>query len=172
LTEIEAWGEAKLPLKRIPARPGNLAFSDGVSEFPKASCSHHDIYGGVPASSIDGVTNFQPSPMNRWTSYGSPNETDWLQIDFGEEIEFRRVEIAIYDDRGGVQAPLSYEIQIKEDGQWKPVSEVQFSPERPAGSQWNTAAFTPVTSESLRIVFVNKGGARSGATEVTVWNEE
>ncbi|MCH1493870.1 MAG: discoidin domain-containing protein [Rubripirellula sp.] len=172
LTEIEAWGEAKLPLKRIPARPGNLAFNDGVSEFPKASCSHHDIYGGVPASSIDGVTNFQPSPMNRWTSYGSPNETDWLQIDFGKAIEFRRVEIAIYDDRGGVQAPLSYEIQIKENGQWKPVSEVQLSPERPAGSQWNTAAFPPVSSESLRIVFVNKGGARSGATEVTVWNEE
>ena len=172
LTELEAWGDAKLPLSRIPARPGNLAFNDGVSEFPKASCSHHDIYGGVPQSAIDGVTNFQPSPINRWTSYGSPNKSDWLQIDFGKEVEFRRVEMAIYDDRGGVQAPNSYELQRWSEGKWVPILDVQLTPEKPAGSQWNTATFPPTTSDKLRIVFENNGGARSGVTEVTVWNDE
>lgn len=172
LTELEAWGDAVLPLRRLPARPGNLAFNDGLSEFPKATCSHHDIYGGLPQSAIDGVTNFQPSPTNRWTSYGSANASDWLQIDFGKEIECRRVEIALYDDRGGVQAPLSYEIQTWSAGQWTAVSGVEQSPEKPAGSQWNTARFAPTTSNKLRIVFQNNGNARSGATEVTVWNDD
>ena len=172
LTELEAWGEAKLPLSRIPARPGNLAFNDGISVFPKASCSHHDVYGGVPRSANDGVTIFSASPMNRWTSYGSPNKSDWLQIDFGKEVEFRRVEIGIYDDRGGVQAPKSYELQRWSAGKWTPISDARLSPEKPAGSQWNTATFNPVKSDKLRIVFQNNGGARSGATEVTVWNSE
>ncbi len=172
LTELEAWGQAKLPLGRIPARAGNLAFNDGVSQFPKASCSHHDIYGGIPESSIDGVTNFQASPMNRWTSYGSPNQSDWLQIDFGKKVEFRRVEIAIYDDRGGVQAPKSYELQQWSDGKWTPISGVIHAPEKPVGGQWNTVTFAPIESDKLRIVFENHGGARSGATEVTVWNNE
>ncbi|TWU02207.1 discoidin domain-containing protein [Stieleria varia] len=172
LTELEAWGKAVLPLSRIPARAGNLAFNDGVSEFPKATCSHHDVYGGVPQSSIDGVTNFQPSPMNRWTSYGSPNPSDWLQIDFGKKVEFRRVEIAIYDDRGGVQAPQSYELQRWFGGKWTPISGVKYSPEKPVGGQWNTVTFAPTESEKLRIVFENNGGARSGVTEVTIWNDE
>ena len=171
LTELEAWGVAKLPLARIPARPGNLAFNDGVQEFPKASCSHHDIYGGVPKSAIDGVSNFQPTPMNRWTSYGSPNQSDWLQIDFGKKIEFRRVEMAIYDDRGGVQAPTSYEIQYWSGEKWLAVDEAKLTPEKPAGSQWNTATFSAVQSDKLRIVFQNRGGARSGVTEVSVWND-
>ena len=110
--------------------------------------------------------------MNRWTSYGSPNQTDWLQIDFGKPVQFRRVEIAIYDDRGGVQAPKSYALEYWSGGKWKPINVVEFSPEKPAGSQWNTASFDPVESEKIRIVFENNGAARSGATEVTVWNRD
>ncbi len=43
----------------------------------------------------------------------------------------------------------------------------------PAGLQfyeWNAATFPPVTSTKLRIVFTNNGNARSGVTEVMVWN--
>ena len=172
LTELEAWGPAVLPLVRIPARPGNLAFNDGVQRLPQASCSHHDVYGGVAKSAIDGVTNFQPTPMNRWTSYGSPNRSDWLQVDFGKPIEFRRVELAIYDDRGGVQAPESYELQCWRDDRWVPIQDVQKSPTAPAGGQWNVASFAPVESAKLRIVFQNAGDARSGVTEITVWNDD
>lgn len=172
LTELEAWGDAKLPLGRIPNRPGNLAFNDGVSEFPRATCSHHDIYGGVAKSAIDGSVNFQPTPMNRWTSYGSANASDWLQIDFGKEVEFRRVEIAIYDDRGGVQAPKSFELQHWIGEKWTPIAGVKLQPEQPAGSQWNTATFAPVRSRKIRILFRHNGGARSGVTEVNVWNDD
>ena len=171
LTEIEVWGDAMLPLPAVPPPAGNLAFNDGKSEFPRAAASHHDRFGGVPKSAIDGITNFLPTPTNRWTSYESKTPTDWLEIDFGKAVEFRRVDLAIYDDRGGVQKPEAYELEIWSDGTWQAIERVKKIPEEPAGSQWNQAIFEPVASNKLRIVFTNAGNARSGVTEVMVWNE-
>ncbi len=171
LTELEAWGNADLPLVTVPPPIGNLAFNNGSAMYPKASASHHDRFGGVPKSAIDGIINFLASPTNRWTSYESKTETDWLQIDFGKSVEFSRVELAIYDDRGGVQTPLKYEIETWDGQAWESVQDISRSPEKPAGSQWNTATFAPVTSEKIRIVFTNHGNARSGVTEVMVWND-
>lgn len=171
LTELEVWGKADLPLERLPHPAGNLAYNDGTKPFPVATASYHDRFGGVPHSAIDGITNFLPTPTNRWTSYESPNEKDWLEIDLGTAREFRRVELAIYDDRGGVQPPTAYEIQTWQQNAWKPVDRIVRSPQQPTGSQWNTARFSPVTSNKVRILFTNHGEARSGVTEVMVWND-
>ncbi len=171
LTELEVWGKAKLPLERLPHPAGNLAYNDGTKKYPVATSSHHDRFGGVPRSAIDGITNFLPTPTNRWTCYESPNEKDWLEIDFGSPTEFRRIELAIYDDRGGVQPPTDYEIQTWQQSEWKPVEKLVRSPERPTGNQWNAARFTPVISSKVRIIFTNQGKARSGVTEVMVWND-
>jgi hypothetical protein len=97
LSEFEAWGDVVLPVGPAPAPKDNLALNDGRKPFPKASASHTSQYDQVKFAN-DGVVNFNPSPNNRWTSYESPNATDWLQIDFGEEKEIARVELAIYDD--------------------------------------------------------------------------
>jgi hypothetical protein len=170
LTEIEAWGKGKLPLDTLPHPAGNLAYNDGTKEFPKATASFHDRFGGVPASAIDGKTNFLPTPTNRWTSYESPNERDWLEVDFGKEVEFGRVELAIYDDRGGVQTPLKYDIEVWLDGRWQALGNVKRNPEKAAGGQWNSASFNPQKSSKLRIQFTNASPARSGVTEVMVWS--
>lgn len=171
LTELEVWGKAKLPLDKLPHPAGNLAYNDGTKQFPIAIASYHDRFGGVPRSAIDGITNFSPSPTNRWTSYESPNEKDWLEIDFGKPTEFRRIELAIYDDRGGVQTPTNYEILAWQQDAWKPVDGFNCSPQQPTGNQWNSARFNPVSASKVRIVFTNQGKARSGVTEVMVWNE-
>jgi hypothetical protein len=171
LTEIEVWGPAQLPLAAAPPPAGNLAYNDGQQAFPRATASHHDRFGGVPRSAIDGITNFSPTPTNRWTSYESKTTSDWLQIDFGQPTEFRRVELGIYDDRGGVQPPDRFEIQYWDDQDWVAVEDLRRAPEQPVGSQWNSAVFRPVTSRQLRIVFTHRGDARSGVTEVMVWND-
>ncbi len=171
LTELEAWGDVQLPLEPVPPPAGNLAYNPGKAEYPKASANYSDRFGGKPERAIDGITNFLPTPMNRWTSYESPSETDWLEIDFGKSVEFRRVELAIYDDRGGVQAPKEYDLEVWDGDRWKKLEGVKKVPEVPMGSQWNSANFAPVTSTKLRINFTNQGKARSGATEVMVWNE-
>ena len=171
LTEIEVWGDAVLPLAPVPAPKGNLAYNDGTRDYPRASASHFDRFGGVPKSAIDGITNFLPTPTNRWTSYESKTETDWLELDFGKPVEFRRVDLAIYDDRGGVQAPREYELQQWNGKAWETIPQVTKKPEKPAGSQWNSATFEPLSTSKLRLVFTNAGNARSGVTEVMVWNE-
>ena len=170
LTELEAWRDAVLPLPSLPQPEGNLAYNDGSREFPKATASYHDRFGGVPKSAIDGITNFIPTPTNRWTSYESPNEVDWLQIDFGKTVQFKRVDLAIYDDRGGVQRPIEYNLEVWRDERWQPVEQVTKSPQEPAGSQWNLAKFPPTKTNKLRILFTNRGRAKSGVTEVMVWD--
>ena len=109
--------------------------------------------------------------MNRWTSYESKSESDWLEIDFGRAVEFRRMELAIYDDKGGVQPPVSYAIQYWSGTDWRNVANVSKSPERPVGSQWNEARFTAVSSSKVRIVFTHQGQSRSGVSEVLIWND-
>jgi hypothetical protein len=168
LTEIEAWGLAKLPLPPLPHPKENIAYNSGASEYPKATASYHDRFGGLPRSAIDGVTNFLPTPTNRWTSYESPNAQDWLEIDFGIEKQFGRVEMAIYDDRGGVQAPTDYVIQKWESGNWKTISETSRSPAKPIGGQWNKVTFPTQKSSKLRILFTNRSPARSGLSEIMV----
>ena len=170
-SEIEAWGDVLLPLEAAPPPAGNLAYNPRPDGFPKASASFTDRFGGKPFSAIDGQTVFLPSPMNRWTSYESKSETDWLEIDFGREVEFRRMELAIYDDRGGVQPPTSYVIQHWTGTEWRDVSNIKNSPEQPLGSQWNEARFDPVKSSKTRIVFTHRGQSRSGVSEVLVWND-
>jgi hypothetical protein len=170
LSEFEAWGEAKLPVEPAPMPAGNLAFNPGGKPFPKASASFTSRYDKVEAAN-DGKVNFHPTPNNRWTSYESPNESDWLAIDFGEKKTFRRVELAIFDDRGGVQAPSAYAVESWDGSDWKPVANVKLSPEKPAGGQFNEAAFDPVTASKVRVVFTHRGKARSGVSEVFVWKD-
>jgi hypothetical protein len=171
LTEIEAWGEATLPLELVPPPAGNLAYNPNADGFPKAKASFSDRFGGLPSKAIDGRTVFLPTPMNRWTSYESKSATDWLEIDFGKSLEFRRVEMAIYDDRGGVQSPAKVMIQQWTGTEWTDTTDLKISPEKPAGGQWNVATFAPVQSSKVRIVFTHEGTARSGVTEVMVWND-
>src|SRR5262249_34517682 len=77
LTEFEVWGDATLPVAAAPMPAGNLALNAGGKAFPKASASHTSRFDKVEMVN-DGVMNFHATPHNRWTSYESPNATDWL----------------------------------------------------------------------------------------------
>lgn len=171
LTEFEVWGEAKLPLAEVPPPAGNIAYNPGDRPFPKATASYADRFGGKPMSAIDGKTNFLPSPTNRWTSYESPNATDWLEVDFGGAKTFRRVELAVYDDRGGVQPPTKYEVEVWDGKAWQPVTKAKYSPEKPTGGQFNQVTFEKATANKVRVVFTHAGKARSGVSELVVWEE-
>jgi hypothetical protein len=171
MTEFEVWGDATLPLADPPHPPGNIAHNPGDKPFPKATASHADRFGGRPELAIDGKTNFLPTPTNRWTSYESPNATDWLQVDFGTEKTFRRAELAIYDDRGGVQPPTRYQVEIWDGKGWKPVANATYSPEKPTGGTFNEVAFDEAKASKVRVVFTHAGKARSGVSELFMWVE-
>lgn len=171
LTELEVWGLAELPYVPAPPPLGNLACNPQRGEFPKATASYTDRFGGHPMSAIDGKIIFLPTPMNRWTSYESPHETDWLEVDFGKPQHVGRCELHIYDDRGGVQAPAAYVVQYWDNAQWRDVDGVRASPEKPTGGMTNSVRFTPVATSKLRVVFTHSGQSRSGVTEIEIWKD-
>ncbi len=117
----------------------------------------------------DGVISWTPSPHNRWTSYESPSASDWLEIDFGEPKTVGRVELAIYDDRGGVQAPAGYTVEYHDGTTWREAAIQQKTPAKPAGGEINEVRFTPVKTRKVRVVFTHRGKARSGVSELLVW---
>jgi hypothetical protein len=171
LTEFEAWGEGARPYVAPPAKPGNLAYNPTGQGFPKATASHSDVYGGVPKSAIDGRIIYKTNPVNRWTSYGSPSPSDWLEVDFGSPKEVSRAELYIFDDRGGVQAPTNYVVQVFANGEWSDAAGQVKSPATPTGGAMNTVTFSKATTSKIRVVFTHKGKAKSGVTELELWKE-
>ncbi len=171
LTELEAWGELVGAFQIAPPPGGNLALNLGGEGFPKANASFHDVFGGLPRLANDGKTVYRPNPINRWTSYGSPNATDWLEVDFGEPKEVSRLELCLYDDRGGVQPPASYTVQSWTGSEWQEALGQTKTPAKPVGSAVNTVAFPKLTTTKFRVVFTHQGKARSGVTEILAWKE-
>lgn len=170
LSEIEAWGDAQLPVEPAPSPAGNLAMNRGNKPFPKASASHTSRFDKL-AAVHDGRIIYTPTPANRWTSYESKADTDWLEIEFEQPQEVRRAELHFYDDRGGVQAPTSYAIEYHDGETWKEVAKPTRSPDKPLGNAMNTVRFEPVKTRKVRVVFIHQGQARSGLTEIEIWNE-
>jgi hypothetical protein len=170
LTEIEAWGDATIPVDRAPAPQGNLAYNPGDKPFPKASASHTSRFDKLEFVN-DGRIVYSPTPNNRWTSYESKSDTDWVEIDFGEPKEVGRAELHLYDDRGGVQAPASFKLQYSDADNWRDVAQPKATPAKPTGGMANNVRFEPVKTSKLRVVFTHQGAARSGLTEIEIWKE-
>jgi len=173
LSEVELWGEAILPLEPAPPPAGNFAFNpggEGAPEFPQARASHTSRYDRVERA-IDGIVSYHTNPNNRWTAYESPNATDWLEVDFGEPKTFSRLELALFDDRGGVQVPERFHVEILTEGGWKRVEKEVHAPEQPLGNALNEIRFKPVTARLMRVVFTHRRAARSGVSEIFVWGE-
>ncbi|MGA1190585.1 MAG: discoidin domain-containing protein [Pseudomonadales bacterium] len=117
LTEIEAWGEAGgVPLD-APRRPPSLATNNRGEGFPKVTASHTSRFDRIEQAN-DGVISYRPQPHNRWTAYESKESSDWLEVEFENEMRFGRIELHFYDDRGGVQPPEDYWVEIFRDGKW------------------------------------------------------
>lgn len=170
LSEFEAWGRGTLPVAPAAPPKGNLALNAGGNDFPKVSASHTSRFDRVEHAN-DGKISFRPQPHNRWTSYESTTDSDWLAVDFGGEKTVGRVNLYLYDDRGDVQAPESYTIETWTGDAWKPVEGATRSPAEPKGNHLNSAAFTPVKTAKLRVVFRHRGAAKSGVSEIEAFAE-
>ncbi len=164
LTELEAWGRASGKVEVAPPPPGNLALG------AKASASFTSRFDHVLEVN-DGVMSFAPTPRNRWTSFESPNPADWVEIDFGQEKQVGRVELAIYDDRGGVKAPQDYNVQLWDGKEWRDAARQIKSPARPVGGRFNEVKFERARTSKIRVVFTHAAKARSGISEIMVWGE-
>ncbi len=162
ITELEAWGRSNGKVDVAPPPPGNLALG------AKASASFTSRFDNVVEVN-DGTISFASMPRNRWSSFESPNPSDWVELDFGQEKDVGRVELAIFDDRGGVKAPENYNVQIWDGKEWHDASKQVKAPARPAGGRFNEVKFEQTRTSKIRVVFTHAGKARSGISEIMVW---
>src|SRR5262249_51490069 len=117
------------------------------------------------------VIFLSPSPHNRWTAFGSPNRSDWLEIDLGVEKEVGRVDLHIYDDGGGVQSPAGYHVQYWDSKAWRDAEQQKKNPAIPVGGERNSVSFQRFKAQRVRVVFTHRGKARSGVSEIEIWKE-
>ncbi|UQU62207.1 discoidin domain-containing protein [Couchioplanes caeruleus] len=137
---------------------------------PTASASY-TWRGDKAVDAIDGQDFHLDVPATRWTTYGSPNARDWLQVDLGAATVVSDVRIVFYDDGGGVRTPQSYALQYQTPaGDWLDVPGQTRSPAAPVGRAVNRVLIDPpLTTDRLRVVTTRDDGGAVGITALQLW---
>ena len=169
LSEFEAWGAQLQPLPEAPPPSGNLAVNSRGEGFPKPSASYISKFDRNIYLVNDGLVSYRPKPHNRWTAMQSPNREDWVELDFGKRVAFSRVVLHPYGERGKIQPPASYDLQVFADGEWRSIPDQAKTPPEPKAASPNVITFEPQTAQKLRVVFKHRDEVWSGLTEIEVW---
>ncbi|GID29353.1 MGH1-like glycoside hydrolase domain-containing protein [Paractinoplanes brasiliensis] len=138
--------------------------------FPMATASY-TWRGDSAANAIDGQNFHLDVPTTRWTTWQSPNASDWLAVDFGAPATVSDVRIDFYDDGGGVRTPDAYALQYQNSaGAWVEVPGQQRSPATPVGRALNRILVNPpLTTDRLRVIPTRNDGGAVGITALQVW---
>ena len=167
MTEMEVWGSDSLPLAVAAAASRDLAFNATGEGYPRALASFTS-----PGDRVAQVNDLQFAltrySRNRWTAYGSPNASDWVEIDFGTPRAVRSLELYLWGDGGGVKAPRRYTVQYWVADGWRDAKVLSRFPERPIVSAVNVVRVLPVTTARIRVVFEHDRPAFTGLTELVI----
>ena len=166
----------KLPaLKVIPVDenpPMNYAVNNDGDYYPRYVASY--VHPGSSLAKLsDGQYVYDIRPSNRWTTTGSPNGQDSLEVDFGSERPVDTVKLYVVDDGGNgegkVTAPAKIQLAHWDGSAWKPVPDLKASAEVPLGGRPHTLSFPVLQTSRLRAVLTHAEGSRSGLTEFEAW---
>src|SRR6185369_8384220 len=105
--------------------------------------------GTTTAAAVDGFTINDPI----WGAAGSPNATDWYEINFGTARTVDEVRLYFRDSRPQsttYRAPSSYQIQNLNGSTWTNVSNQVKTPAAPRPN-YNNAHFTAVSTQRIRV---------------------
>jgi hypothetical protein len=167
LSEIEVWGAEQDPLA-VPTEPArDLAFNAGTSGYPRASASFTAARERVEHLN-DLQVAFTKYSRNRWTAAGSPNASDWVEIDMGSPREVRSVELFIFGDDGSLKAPRDYTVQTWDGTQWHDARVLSRTPAMPLASARNVVAIEPLRTARVRVVLQHDLPGFSAITELVI----
>ncbi|HVU56890.1 MAG TPA: glycosyl hydrolase family 65 protein [Puia sp.] len=148
ISEIEAWGDGYV---RPPAGETEKDGTD-IDSLSASFISKFDD-GHVLRELKDGAVN----PSRRWTAYGSSHEEDWVELYLSRKQAVHRLLLYFYDDKGGVQPPVKYDLYCLDgDKGWRWIEDVEKMPKAP-GADLNTVSFKPVLTDRLKIVLRHRG---------------
>jgi len=146
----------------------NYACNASGATYPKATASY-TFNLDDPARAIDGKILYDDVPNSRWTNYQSPNQDDWLALDFGAPRSVSNFTLHIYDDGGGVQTPVSYYVEYLSGASWVKVTNPVQNPALPTAHRPNLVSFDTVSASQFRVHFQRKANAWVGVTELEAW---
>lgn len=150
------------------ARPHNVAAHNDGGFYPHISASF-SAPTTPPLYATDGNYWYHRLPSNRWTTVGSPNEQDWIAVDFGIARAVESVKLYFLPDDGVIAPPVRYEVQRWRDGAWTSIPGQRRHPTRAVGQRANVVRFPEITASRLRVVLTHALGKASGLTELEVW---
>jgi hypothetical protein len=164
MTELEAWAHADLPLAPPTEPAHNVAFG------AKATASFT-----APGDRVGDINDmrvaFTHYARNRWTAYGSPHTSDWVELNLGTQQTIRLVELYLWGDSAGVRAPKRFTIQYWDGAAWANAHVESQTPERPTTWALNAVRITPIATDRVRVVFEHDLPAFSGVTELMLWDD-
>jgi hypothetical protein len=163
LTELESWQPRPhfWDMIDLGRQRGNVTWG------AKASASFTSKYDHVEEVN-DMVVAFSHYSRNRWTAFGSPNASDWVQLAFPGTRRVEQLELYLWGDGGGVKAPKSYTIQTWNGNNWVDANVKSQVPLQPQVSSVNTVEIVPVTTDKVRVVFQHDLPAATGVTEIMI----
>jgi hypothetical protein len=123
--------------------------------------------GTTTAAAVDGFTINDPI----WGAAGSPNATDWYELNFGSARTVDEVRLYFRDSRPQsttYRAPSSYQIQYLNGSTWTNVSNQVKTPAAPRPN-YNNVRFTAVSTQRIRVQMTHASGSKAGLTEVKAY---
>lgn len=175
-------------------------FSYRNDVYPQVSASYTNPDPKAQEDSsllMDGIVSYTPrvgyNLKNRWSTFGDPSSTAWLEYRFGygEETPFMLNSLTVYYclDGEGVALPESVTVEyLAEDGSWLPVHGLTVTPnpveqindaawvyatvgDKPGSSMSSrgdetTYAFDMVRTSRIRLTFTSAEGSCVAITEV------
>ncbi|GLY99898.1 hypothetical protein Acsp02_71510 [Actinoplanes sp. NBRC 103695] len=154
--------------ENLPA-PVDDAANPAESGYPAARASY-TWSGDKAADAIDGQNFHLDVPATRWTTWQSPNRTDWLEVDLGAASVVSDVRLDFYDDGGGVRTPDTVALQYEKAGVWQDVPGQRRDPATPAARAVNRIVVDPpIRTDRLRVVAARADGGAVGITALQSW---
>jgi hypothetical protein len=162
---------AKLPAPVAAAvdRPINFAVNNDGNFFPNLRASFSNA--ATPLQMLnDGAYWYLVQPANRWTTEGSPNKSDSLELNLGAARPVESLKVYFLDDGETIVPPETFTVDFWDGNAWQPVRGETRLPAQPAGRRPNSVVFAQAISAArFRITFTHQPGAYTGLTEIEAW---
>ena len=146
----------------------NFAVHNDGGFFPHVRASY-SAPGHPPFYATDGNYWYHERPANRWSTFGTSNAEDWIEVDFGIDRELSEVRLYWLDEDEGVRTPADYRVAMWDGGTWLDIPRQTRSPSVPTGRRANHVMFPVVRTSRIRVTVQHQPGAASGLTELEAW---
>ncbi|NUP24662.1 MAG: discoidin domain-containing protein [Streptomyces sp.] len=128
----------------------------------------HTGSGTAVSGAVDGYPTNEPF----WGAGGSANSQDWYELNLGTTRTLNEVRLYFKDSRPAsttYRAPSAYTVQYHNGSSWVNMPDQTKSPAVPRAN-YNLVRFPDISAQRIRVLATNAAGAKTGLTEVKVFN--